>query len=95
MNKKLTFIFTTLGLIGMTAMAFADVGIQTEWFFRQLSLIVLIVSVGLGVMFFVQKQTAKMITTLVVGALLYIIAVNPTGTFSALGTFLKGLFGLG
>lgn len=90
----LTMLYVMLGMLGTSAIVMAAPGLKTGWIFQQLALVVLVVSVGLAIMFYVQKATAKMITTIVVGAFLYILASNPTGTFQSLGNFLKGLLGL-
>lgn len=94
MNKKLVTLFTIMGLMATTMLAFAEPGIKTDWFFTQLSLVILIVAGGLTVMFFVQKQTVKAITTIIVGSLFYIIVRNPESTFNSIGNFMKSLFGL-
>lgn len=93
--KRLTAALTTMGLMLTTVLSFAEPGIQTGWFFQQLGLAILIISGGLVVMYFIQKQTSKAVITLIVGSLLYIIVGNPQSTFTAIGNFLKGLFGIG
>lgn len=94
-NDKLMVALFTAMAYAAPLIALADPGLKTDWIFKQLSLVVLVVTVGLAILFYVQKATAKMITTIVVGAFLYILAVSPAGVMSGLGNFLKGLLGLG
>lgn len=99
MNKRLVTTFTICGLLMATMFVLAapnnnSIGIDKQWFFDQLGLVIAIAAGGLTAVFFVQKQTVKAITTLICGALFYVIVKNPEGTFNALGGAIKSLFGI-
>lgn len=94
MNKKLVATFTLIGIMMSALFVSADVGIQPDWFYRQISYVVAIAAGAMAAFAVAQKQTVKAIITLVIGAIVFFVVRSPEGIFAKLGEALTKVFGL-
>lgn len=88
-------VYTVLGVMFMCfCMPAMAVGFDPNWILEQIRGVVLVVTVGLAIMFYVQKATAKMIITIVVGGLLYMLCTNTEPMLQNIGESVNSILGL-
>lgn len=97
-TRILTAANTAMMMLAMTSIAMAGgrPGLENglNWITGQLGIVVLIATIGLAILFFFQKATAKMIVTIVVGSFVYMLTRSPEAILGGLGKFIQGLLGL-
>ena len=91
--------YTLMGIIPTVVMAgsggaTSSVTLNTSWITSAMGTVVAVVAAGLAIMFFVQKQTSKMVVTLVVGGFLYLVVKAPETFLTAFGNVIKTFLGL-